>query len=69
MMIRNISILHNVHAYIEDSESLGDYPLRSVTRIYNSQNFNRHRACWYDVFEADPSRVNLSNANLSVEPV
>ena len=41
---------------------LGDYPLRSVTIIYNGQKFNRRRACWYVVFETD-----LSKANLSVE--
>ena len=42
----------------------GDYRLRSVTRSYNGQKFNRCRVCWYDVFEAD-----LLSANLSAEPV
>ena len=46
---------------------LGDYPLCSVTRSYNGHKFNPRRACWYVVFEADLSRVNLSTAkeNLS----
>ena len=46
---------------------LGEYLLRSVTRSYNGQKFNRHRACWYVVFEVEQLRVNLSNANLSTE--
>ena len=48
---------------------LGDYLLCSVTRSYNGQKLNRHRACWYVVFEVDLLRVNLSNANLLVEHV
>ena len=48
---------------------MGDYPLRSVKRSYNGQNFNYRRACWYVVFEADLSRENLLNANLSSEHV
>ena len=64
---------------------LGDYLLRSVTKeVMTVQKFNRRRACWYDVSRGEPvecelfegkpvevdlSRENLSNANLSAEPV
>ena len=44
---------------------LGDYPLHSVTRIYNGQKFNHRKSCWYVVFKAELSSESLSNANLS----